>query len=110
MGKFIPMKLPESSMKNIYRIVWTDEALNNLRSIIEYFEKNWTEREIKKFVKSLSLLASNPNSFPSINHPKNLRKVVISKQTSIFYQLIENQIRIVSLFDNRRNPDWLKKI
>ena len=101
-------------MRNIYKIIWSDEALNNLKSIIEYLENNWTEREIKKFAqlldKWLSLLASNPYSFPATNHPKKLRKVVISKQTSIFYQPFENHVRIVSLFDNRRNPEWLKKL
>jgi len=101
-------------MKNIYRIIWSDEALNNLKAIIEYIENTWTEKEIKKFAQlldnRLSLLASNPYSFPVTNHPKMLRKLVISKQTSIFYQPFENHIRIVSLFDNRRNPEWLKKL
>lgn len=101
-------------MKNIYRIIWSNEALNNLGAIIEYLEHNFTEREIRKFVqlleKRLALLASNPYSFPTINHPKKLRKVVISKQTSIFYLPVDNHIRIVSLFDNRRNPELLGKL
>lgn len=101
-------------MENIYRIIWSDEALNNLKAIIEYIENTWTEKEIKKFAQlldnRLSLLASNPYSFPMTNHPKMLRKLVISKQTSIFYQPFENHIRIVSLVDNRRNPEWLKKL
>lgn len=101
-------------MKNIYRIIWTDESLNNLKAIIEYIEKNWTEREIKKFVRvldnRLSLIALNPYSFPATNHLKKLRKVVISKQTSIFYQPFDDYIRIVSLFDNRRNPERLNKL
>lgn len=108
------MKLPENSMKNIYRIIWSNEALENLKTIIEYLENNWTEKEIKKFAQlldnRLSLLASNPYSFLVTNHPKKLRKIVISKQLSIFYQPFENHVRVVSLFDNRRNPDWLKKL
>lgn len=108
------MKLPENSMKNIYKIIWSNEALGNLKTIIEYFENNWTEKEIKKFARLLdnriSFLASNPYAFPATNHPKKLRKVVISKQTSIFYQPFEDHVRIVSLFDNRRNPERLKKL
>lgn len=114
MEKYIPTKLPESSMKNIYRIIWSDASLNNLKSIIEYLQNNWTEREIKKFAQLLdnriSFLTSNPYSFPATNHPMKLRKIVISKQISIFYQPFENHVRIVSLFDNRRNPAKINKL
>ena len=36
-------------MKNTFKIVWSDEALKNLKGIIEYLENRWTTREIKKF-------------------------------------------------------------
>lgn len=36
-------------MKNIYRIIWSEVALNNLREIVRYFESHWTEKEIRKF-------------------------------------------------------------
>lgn len=101
-------------MKNTYKITWSDESLNNLKAIIEYLENNWTEREIRKFAqlleKRLSLIASNPFSFPVINHPKKLRKVVTSKHTTIFYQPVDGHIRILSLFDNRRNPNRIMNL
>ena len=101
-------------MKNTYRIIWSDEALLNLKAIIEYLESTWTPREIQKFVqlleKSLKLVVSNPWSFPQIKHPNKLRKMVISKQVSIFYQITEYQIRIVSIFDNRQNPSKINNL
>jgi hypothetical protein len=36
-------------MKNGYEITWSLEASENLDSIIEYFETNWTEKEINDF-------------------------------------------------------------
>lgn len=36
-------------MKSTYRLIWSDEALNNLKYIIDYLENRWTKREIKKF-------------------------------------------------------------
>lgn len=35
-------------MKNIYKIVWSEEALNNLKTIIDYLENRWTQKEITK--------------------------------------------------------------
>lgn len=113
-GKFIQTKPPENSMKNTYKIIWSDEALRNLKAIIEYLEINWTPKEIRKFAllleKSLKLVVSNPLSFPQIKHPNKLRKMVISKQISIFYQTTENQIRIVSIFDNRQSPSKISNL
>lgn len=101
-------------MKNIYRIIWSEEALNNLKAIIEYLEKNWSEKELKKFAKlldnRLSLIATNPLLIPAINHPKSLRKILLSKFISIFYQPFDGYVRIVSLFDNRRNPEQHKRL
>ncbi len=36
-------------MKNTYKLIWSDEALKNLKSIIFYLEEHWTEREMRKF-------------------------------------------------------------
>ena len=38
-------------MRNTYKLVWTDEALNGLKDIIDYLEKKFSEKDIKKFVK-----------------------------------------------------------
>ena len=45
-------------MKNTYKLIWSDEALNNLKAIIDYLENRWTEREIKN---SLNYLTNNLN-------------------------------------------------
>ena len=40
-------------MKNTYKIIWSDEALHNLRQIIGYLQERWSQKEISKFAKSL---------------------------------------------------------
>ena len=102
---------PERFMKNTYKLVWSDEALINLKGIIDYLEERWTDREIKKFAqlldKQLDLIKENPYLFAESHHSKGLRKSVLSKQTTIFYSIIDYEVRIVSLFDNRQNPNRL---
>ena len=101
-------------MINSYKLVWSDEAINNLRAIIDYLENKWTKNEIKKFSqlldKRLKLIENNPFLFAESNKSNGLRKSVLSKQTTIYYQVLEYEIRIVTLFDNRQNPNKLKNI
>ena len=98
-------------MKNTYKLIWSDEALNNLRGIIDYFENRWTERQIKKFAqlldKQLKLIEDNPYLFSQTVISDGLRKAVLSSQTTIYYRITDNEVRIITLFDNRQNPNKL---
>ena len=105
------MKQPDKFMKNTYKLSWSDEALNNLKGIINYLEFNWTNREIKKFAqlleKQLKRIKENPLLFAESEKSNGLRRSVLSKQTTIYYRVNNNEIRIISLFDNRQNPHKL---
>lgn len=102
---------PERFMKNTYKLIWSNEALNNLKGIIDYLENRWTDREIKKFAqlldKQLSLIKDNPLLFAESDKSNGLRKSVLSRQTTIYYRIMDFEIWIVTLFDNRQSPDKL---
>ena len=101
-------------MQNIYRIIWSDEALSNLKGIITYLENNWTEKEIRKFAllleHQLDFIKKNPLMFSFFKRGKKIRKAVLTKQVSIFYRIENEDIQIVTLFDNRQSPNKLKKL
>lgn len=98
-------------MKNTYKLIWSDEALNNLKGILDYLENRWTKREIKKFAqlldKQLKLIEGNPYLFAESDKSKGFRKSVLSRQTTIYYRINKFEIRIITLFDNRQNPNKL---
>jgi len=98
-------------MKNISKVVWSSEAVENLEKIIAYLEEKWSEKEIKKFIKKLekqiSVIKKQPLSFPK-SQLIEARKSVLSKQTIIYYKVFEDVIYIVTIFDNRQNPEKLK--
>ncbi len=99
-------------MGNIYKLLWTENALQELKSIIAYLENNWTKKEIRKFSKRinklLNLIQINPELFPKTNIKKNIRKSILSKQNTIYYKFEDGIIYILSVFDNRQDPDKLK--
>ena len=99
-------------MKSTYKIIWTDESLENLKGIIVYLENRWTKKEITKFSKlldhQLKLIENNPLLFAESENSTGIRKSVLSKQTTIYYQISNYEIEIISLFDNRQSPKRLK--
>jgi len=99
-------------MKSGYNIKWTDEALNNLKLITDYLITKWTERELKifynKLEKNLTIISKNPFVFPESGLKKTVRRSVLSKQTTIYYQIKKENVTILSLFDNRRDSKSIK--
>jgi len=88
-----------------YKLFWSKESISNLESILSYLESEWTDREIASFKRKLSkqieLIEKNPRLFPVSDVQPRLRKAVLSKQTTIFYELKEYEIHIAYLFSNR---------
>lgn len=94
-------------MESDYKIFWSDEAIDNLASILDYLKLRWTEREISRFKhqlnKHLNLIKANPFAFPKSSYNLRLRKAVISKQTTIYYEVEERNIYLVYLFNSRQD-------
>lgn len=101
-------------MRNTYKIIWTSRALSDLKNTIAYLEENWTSREIQKFALLLDLqlnrLKIYPNLFPKSYRYKKIRKSVLTRQVSMYYRVVNQEIQIISLFDNRQNPKKLDQI
>jgi plasmid stabilization system protein ParE len=95
-----------------YKLIWSEEAVSNLESILNYLGSNWSETEVQNFKsllnKNLELISIFPTIFPKSEFAPNLRRAVLSKHNSIFYQILNEAIYISYLFDNRQNIERLK--
>lgn len=99
-------------MDSDYKVFWTDEAIKNLESILTYLKENWTQREIdnfrKKLGKQIDLIEKNPKLFPLSKYNRRLRKAVLSKHSTIFYELSGHVIYLVYLFNNKQNINKIR--
>ncbi len=99
-------------MASEFKLFWTEEAISNLESILTYISSEWTGREVINFKKILSrqiqLIGQFPLIFPGSIYNPRLRKAVLSKQTIIFYEVKNQIIYIVFLFNTRQNPEKFK--
>lgn len=92
------------------KIIWSDEAENSLDEILDYLEDEFSQKVASKFKEEvhrlIQLLKENPYLFPVFAY-KNIRKAVIHKYTSLFYQIDsdKNEISLLSFFQSRQNSN-----
>ena len=95
-----------------YKLFWSDEAIHNLEEILDYLIYNWTQKEVDQFKQKLSkqldLILTNPKMFPVSGYNPRLRKAVLSKRITIFYELRENMIYLAYIFVTYRDIENLE--
>ena len=88
-------------------------AEHKIELLLEFIENEWSknarDKFLGKFKKSVKTVSSQPNSFPVSKSMKGLFKCVVTKQTSFYYRIINNEIEIITLIDNRQNPSEILK-
>lgn len=96
----------------VYKLFWSDEAIHNLEEILDYLIYNWTQKEVDQFKQKLSkqldLILTNPKMFPVSGYNPRLRKAVLSKRITIFYELRENMIYLAYIFVTYRDIENLE--
>ena len=89
-------------------IEWTKEAEITYSSIILAIGNRWTPREIENFIarteQVVHLIQKNPLLYPN-SKSVGIHRAVIASQTSLYYQVLENKVVLLSFEDNRQNPD-----
>lgn len=95
-------------------IKWSKDAINDYNEIIDYLKKKWSIREIKNFNLALEKAKSNiifdPETFPCLEKYPHIRKYKLTKQVSILYIIKKNIIYILFLWNEYRNPKYLKEL
>ena len=95
-----------------YKLRWSDESVKNLEEILDDIKSKWTDKEIDKFKSKLShqldLIVQNPYMFPASTVKNGLRKAVLSRQTTIFYQIVDDIVYMAYLHINKRDISNIK--
>jgi plasmid stabilization system protein ParE len=94
------------------RVIWTETAKNARRDILKFWilhnkSNTYSKKLARLFRSKISLIAKSEYlGKPTDN--KNVRVTLVS-HFSIFYKVLSDEINIVGIWDNRRNPDDLHK-
>jgi len=92
-------------------IIWSDDAKLDYNGNIEYLLREWSEESAANFIEEveyvLELLKINPKLFPRSDY-KSIRRVVVRKQITLFYQEKRSTIYLIRFWNTYKNPQSLK--
>ena len=96
------------------KLVLTDRAKLNIKSLLDYLELSWSvrvrEKLADKLLKNMKTIQGKPELFPKSDHNSKIRKCVILKQSILYYSFDDYSVVIIALFDTRQDPNKIKKI
>lgn len=88
-------------------IIWSKKAKYTFYNIRNYLEQFWSPTIAQKFIKNvlhiLSLLKSN-TMLGKYNLSLKCREIVISKHITLYYKTEEDNIKLISFYNNRQKP------
>jgi hypothetical protein len=95
------------------KIVWTESAELSFSDEIEFIGKKWTGSEVVNFIDLVDTFVKKLEIGiieGKISKSTNIRSFVISKQTTLFFEIIKerNTVILLLFWNNKRNPKELK--
>lgn len=94
-------------------VILSKRAAEKLTALFGFLEKEWSIGAKRAFVlkleRALKVLTIFPNSFEVVSAKRGIRRCVITRQTTIYYTYTDTQVFIITVFDNRQDPERLKK-
>jgi plasmid stabilization system protein ParE len=95
-----------------YEIIFSIRATENYFQITDYLLQRFSENTMLEFDRLLdekiNFISEHPFAFTKVNdYDLHLRKCIINQITILYYDVYENRIEILALFDGRQNPDKL---
>lgn len=100
---------------NLYDVFWTDLAEESYSNELDFINTKWNLSEVVKF---MDLVDEFVNKLElgiivgKISKKTNIRSFVISKQTTLFFDVFEDskEIELLLFWNNKGNPLELKKL
>jgi plasmid stabilization system protein ParE len=88
-------------------IIWTPQAEKDLEGNIDYLLQAWSEKVAQNFVQNVTQtikqVSKNPTTFPRYESSK-IRFVLLIPQITLFYEVDDNKIILLRLWNNKQDP------
>ena len=95
-------------------IYFTPLARERLDDIVEYLDITWGKVIKKNFLseitRCLKLISITPDLFPLFEYSQDVLQCLITYYNTMYYRVKNNQIQILTIWDNRMDPQTLKFI
>lgn len=95
------------------RVFLSPLAEQKLEHLLLYLERKWSRKVRDEFLEKLNgkfqQIQSQPRSCKESDVFSNLFVCVVTSQTSFFYRIKNQEIEIITVIDNRQNPEQIEK-
>ncbi|GGI22627.1 type II toxin-antitoxin system RelE/ParE family toxin [Pedobacter mendelii] len=89
-------------------IVISNTAFQTFESICVQIKDRLGDKALKDFkkntIKTLELISNSPLIYKETEFNPNIRKAVIKKLSSVFYEVKSDRIEVLFFWDNRQEP------
>ena len=89
------------------RVIWTAKAKASRKSILTFFDKQYA----KKLSAKINSIIDCISKFELIGKESDYKtiRVFVFKNYSVYYKVDQDEIVIIGILDNRRNPNETNK-
>jgi plasmid stabilization system protein ParE len=95
----------------ISEVVYTETYKITLTAVIDNIEKAYGTRSAEKLLDRIDRIVEkiiiNPYLYQAIPVDTPFRRAVISRQSSLVYEVTDTKIILLYIFDNRQEPFWI---
>jgi len=81
--------------------------------LLKFLETEWSTKSKDEFVSKLlnkfSQISNQPKSCPESKAFSGLYKCIVTKQTSFFYRIKADEIEVITVTDNRQDPEIIQQ-
>ncbi|MFH6602813.1 type II toxin-antitoxin system RelE/ParE family toxin [Maribacter algicola] len=95
-------------------VVWTRTAETSFNGIVDYLLELWTVEIATNFVDivehTVEQIIEHPEMFKVSEYDNQSRAALITKHTTMFYRVLDDQIEIEYFWGNFDNPDKIKDL
>ena len=94
------------------KIIWTKNAKEDFKQVVEYLHNEWSERIALNFVGSfyakIELIDRLPQIGIKVESHESVSRILITKHNILYYTVNEKEIILLDLFDTRQDPTKAK--
>lgn len=103
------MKQRKDLQKRSMNIFWTNRAKSDLENLEDFLIENWGFKVAEDFYEILEKkisLPENGNLVHQIYEDADFHKLLITKHNYIIYEIAADQINLLHMINDFRNPDY----
>jgi plasmid stabilization system protein ParE len=92
----------------MHQIIWSPRSRQDYIELMEYLIDKWGLQSAKKvnahLMAQLDRISQKPELYQRSGKHQDIRRCVLSRQTSLYYRVQGDRIELITLIDNRKHP------